>query len=133
MTEEIVRAMDKRLKLRLASLCESQKKNPYTAIFIWDPDDNRELIDTNSVTRSMEERLPNDFAFTASDLREEAMPDVDRHVSLQVHCLDALGQAGDSVPRLYVRCWLFGLCFFTGRRRREVIFPWPTTLESINA
>ncbi|KAI0388350.1 hypothetical protein F5Y17DRAFT_230254 [Xylariaceae sp. FL0594] len=40
MAIEVVRAIDKKKKLRLASLYEPQSTSPYMAIFLWDDDDN---------------------------------------------------------------------------------------------
>ncbi|KAI3331465.1 hypothetical protein HD806DRAFT_477421 [Xylariaceae sp. AK1471] len=133
MAEEVVRAIDKRQKLRLASLCVPQKKYPYMAIFIWDDYDNRNSLNSKSVARGMDGRSSYDFAFTASALRKQTMPDLDRHVSLQVQYPDAPRQADSGAPRLYIIRWLIGLCFFRGCRRRQVVFPWPPALESVKA
>ncbi|KAI1357829.1 hypothetical protein F5Y08DRAFT_138338 [Xylaria arbuscula] len=120
MAIEMVRAIDQKRKLRLASLCKSQSITCCTAIFIWDDDDH-----TN---------MPNldDFAFTASAPRKKNVRDIDRHVSLQVRCRHLSMKAGNDIPMLYLRRWLHGLCFFSGCPRMDVLFPWPSALKTIN-
>ncbi|KAI0175633.1 hypothetical protein GGR52DRAFT_589431 [Hypoxylon sp. FL1284] len=50
-----------------------------------------------------------------------------RHVSLEVDA--EFAPARDRAPpRLYVRRWLNGLCFFEGAPPRDVLFPWPAAL-----
>ncbi|KAI0399743.1 hypothetical protein F4802DRAFT_539394 [Xylaria palmicola] len=135
MAIEVVRAIEKKKKLRLASLCESQSTAPYTAIFIWDDsDDNMDRPDSNAGPENLRLEASTDFAFTASAPKRKNMPDIDRHVSLQVQCQRLPWEAGNEYPILYIQRWLLGLCFFSGSPRKEVLFPWPSTLrEAINA
>ncbi|KAI1159001.1 hypothetical protein F5B18DRAFT_638779 [Nemania serpens] len=134
MAIEVVRAIDKKKKLRLAGLCESQSTAPYTAIFIWDDDHNMDKPDSNAGPESLKLKASNDFAFTASAPKRKDKPDIDRHVSLQVQCQHARSEAGNKYPILYIQRWLLGLCFFSGSPRKDVLFPWPSALrETINA
>jgi len=55
--------------------------------------------------------------------------DIDRHVSLEVEFAGLDGEY--RIPRLHVRRWSSGLCFFKGQSTRNVIFPWPASIESI--
>lgn len=70
------------------------------------------------------------YAFTASKPEggtlESYNNDLDRHVSFQVDV-----EPRDGVDGLRIRRWLPGLCFFRGRERKKVMFPWPDNLIAI--
>ncbi len=132
MAIEVVRAIDQKRKLRLASLCNSPSTTPYTAIFIWDDDDHIDMPNSDASLESSKQRISAGFAFTASAPKRKNMRDIDRHVSLQVQCRNLSIEAGNNIPKLYIRRWLLGLCFFSGCPRMDVLFPWPSALKTIN-
>ncbi|RFU25503.1 hypothetical protein B7463_g10831, partial [Scytalidium lignicola] len=75
--------------------------------------------------------------FTSSQPREEGSEtlypnDIDRHVSMEVDSPD-LGEkyCSSTMPHLYTKRWIHGLCFFDGCPRQKVIFPWPASLQSL--
>ncbi|KAI3322845.1 heterokaryon incompatibility protein-domain-containing protein [Xylariaceae sp. AK1471] len=116
MAEELAAAIRQEGDIQLASLHDpSGRHNPYRGIFI-----------CNS---SGQERAP-EYVFTAS--REKAAGndnsltnDTDRHVSIEVDYRDGAGE----LPFLRTRRWIHGLCFFYDCERKEVIFPWPSTVQ----
>ncbi|KAI3326493.1 hypothetical protein HD806DRAFT_409604 [Xylariaceae sp. AK1471] len=134
MAIEVVRAIDKKKELRLANLCKSQSTVPYTGIFVWDDEGNMDRPDSNVSLENLMVEASTDFAFTASAPKRKNMPDIERHVSLQVQCQHLPREAGSEFPILYIRRWLLGLCFFSGSPRKKVLFPWPSALrETTNA
>lgn len=126
--KRLVKAMDEREALRLGSLWSLRKgRTPYHAIFIWeDVDDARQV-------QAHQKEVPS-FVFTASRSKQPnsstvVTNDIDHHVSLQVGFADL--DVEHRVPRLHVKRWLTGLCFFSGCPRDKVIFPWPHAVETI--
>lgn len=123
MAEAVADAIERGKALRLGSLWDPERENvPCTAIFVWQDAGKKGSDDKRA------------FAFTSSQPKETGMDgyyvnDTDRHVSLEV-CL-AKNLANGSVPCLYTKRWLLGLCFFAGCSRKEVVFPWPQALIDI--
>jgi hypothetical protein len=76
------------------------------------------------------------FVFTASRPKKPGSDrhganDTNRHVSLEVEFASSVGRTNSAVPRLYIKRWLLGLCFFKDCPMMDVIFPWPSTLMAI--
>ncbi|KAI4865540.1 hypothetical protein F4820DRAFT_419834 [Hypoxylon rubiginosum] len=119
MTDEVEEALMEGKTLRLGRLVHPKYRGEdaaYRAVFVGDKDDG------------WDESVPS-FAFTcvrpAAAARSEAPPgDTYKHVSLEV---DA-EFSERAPPRLYIRRWLNGLCFFEGQPQRDVLFPWPPAL-----
>ncbi|KEY75049.1 hypothetical protein S7711_09656 [Stachybotrys chartarum IBT 7711] len=91
--------------------------------------------------RDVEDRGTDVFVFTASrpedaQSQEYDANDLDRHVSLEVqlegfyHGICHNGSYGQ-IPKLRIKRWLPGMCFFKGCPRLPVIFPWPSNLKVI--
>ena len=126
--KRLVEAIDGGETLRLGSLWgRGEGLTPYKAIFIWENGDDAREIHAN------QQEVPS-FAFTASRPKQPnsstvGTNDIDHHVSLEVRFTDL--DVEHRVPRLYVRRWLSGLCFFNGCLRNKVIFPWPPSVETI--
>ncbi|KAI0977549.1 hypothetical protein F4678DRAFT_18303 [Xylaria arbuscula] len=131
MAEEVVRAIDNKKTLRLASLYGSQSTAAYTAIFIWDHENVGDALNPCSGPGdSGREQQPTDFAFTSFGGREKGKTGTDHHVLLQVECRDLRWQRNSDKPRLYIKRWLPGVCF-RAYPNTDVIFPWPSELETI--
>ncbi|KAK3373174.1 hypothetical protein B0T24DRAFT_657209 [Lasiosphaeria ovina] len=115
MAEEIAEAIERRNKLVLGCLWDPGYHRPYMAVFVG----------------ANQDTVPQTLAFTASrpeDVTDEYdLNDVDRHVSFEVGVEDQ----NSRVPRLRIRRWLPGMCFFSGVPRKEVVFPWPNDLKGI--
>ena len=136
MATELASAIDGRKTLRLGSLWGlAEAVTWYDAIFVWEDGDPK-VGDTGSTTRDTASRRQGErpaFVFTASRPKRPSSSrrtadDVDCHVSLEV---ELTGSGVDGPPRLHVKRWLPGLCFFKGYPRRDVIFPWPSSLEAV--
>lgn len=118
MVMEVVGAIEQGRASRLGSLYElGESAVPCTAIFLWDDDRTVDLNNRPS------------FAFTAVQPRGDNANDTDHHVSLEVDL--EMGKTNDSVRHLYIRRALPGLCFFGGRSRKPVLFPWPLALANV--
>ncbi|KAK4108119.1 hypothetical protein N656DRAFT_718884 [Canariomyces notabilis] len=127
--DRLVEAIENGETLRLGRLWAGQEAStPYSAIFIWeDGDDAREA-------RPNQQQAPASFVFTASRPKEPnsstvGTNDIDHHVSLEVTFAGLDDEHG--IPRLYVRRWISGLCFFYGCLRESVMFPWPPSVETV--
>lgn len=126
MAQEVATAVVEGKRLRLGRLWKHKKQStPYTAIFIWE--------ETHDYSRLQcaEDR----YVFTSSrpmnpGTDENDANDTDRHVCLEVIMKR---QRHDLTPRLYTKRGLFGWCFFNGCPRTNVVFPWPSALESVVA
>ncbi|KAK0721750.1 hypothetical protein B0T26DRAFT_192290 [Lasiosphaeria miniovina] len=109
--EEIAEAIGRRGPLVLGCLWDPGFRRPYMAVFVG------ETYQDNTAA------LPQTVAFTASRLEgvtgEFDLNDVARHVSFKVGVEDQ----NSRVPRLRIRRWLPGMCFFSGVPRKEVVFP----------
>ncbi|KAI1271192.1 hypothetical protein F5Y07DRAFT_383841 [Xylaria sp. FL0933] len=116
MMKEVSEAIGNGRYLRLGSLRESEE---CMAIFIWEGDNKSGTIFTSL--------WPKD-----SNIESYITHDIDRHVSLEVDLRGGSGQTRNSPPSLYVRRWISGICFFVGRRREEVVFPWPPALKNMS-
>ncbi|KAK3395076.1 hypothetical protein B0H63DRAFT_499263 [Podospora didyma] len=136
-------------KLRLANLRDdSNQRGPYKAVFIWDdelvdndsdsegegPGDEGDSRSSTSETSDGDRKHVPEFVFTASrpegdgESGDMDRNDVGKHVSLGVH-MDDLTSLG--IPRLRTVRWLQGMYFVQGVPRGNVVFPWPSDLESI--
>ena len=118
MAEKVVDAIKKRKPVQLGCL---MGRNPYSGIFV------RESPCQNS-PRS--QRNKESYAFTAwsptrSDDRLRKRR-IDKIVSLEVS-LD--GCTERNLPRLRTKQWMNGLCFFDRCSPKQVVFPWPSSLE----
>ena len=73
------------------------------------------------------------YAFTASRAEQAATSqhtpnDVDKHVSIGVDCPDLKRKILlHQLPRLFIKRWATGLCFFTGCPQKDVLFPFPAS------
>jgi hypothetical protein len=131
MASELADAIDGGLPLRLACIDCPEGRSEYGAIFLCE-DDAMEDISHAPNTRY---RVPQ-HVFTASAPRREgtathAHNDLDRHVSLKVKRVGSIRETGQSIPRLQIRSWTLGLCFFRGVERTTVLFPWPPGFKAI--
>lgn len=123
MAAEIAAAILDGRKLRLGSICDDTERPPrYRAVFVWSDPDGDGLYP------------PAGFAFTSAwqgdpGSQTHDANDIDRHVSLEVDNV-SLGSGG--VPRLRVRRWLLGMCFFYRCPRTDVVFPWPRPLQTVS-
>ncbi|KAI1759346.1 hypothetical protein GGR53DRAFT_150800 [Hypoxylon sp. FL1150] len=117
MTDEVEEALMEGKSLRLGRLVHPRYRGEdtaYRAVFVGDVDDG--AWDDEGVAS---------YAFTCVQrAKNELLSDTYRHVSLEV---DA-EFAERAPPRLYIRRWLNGLCFFDGQPQRDVLFPWPAAL-----
>ncbi|KAI1468923.1 heterokaryon incompatibility protein-domain-containing protein [Daldinia caldariorum] len=131
MINAVSEALEQGKALRLGSLvrspAEATSYSPYRAVFIGDSRDDWE--DEDEVT----------YAFTSYQFHKEDMPGYnEKHVSLEVDIewqrsdIPEPPEGGSSYapPKLYIKRWLNGLCFFEGLGTDQVLFPWhPTLLE----
>ncbi|SPJ71744.1 uncharacterized protein FTOL_01472 [Fusarium torulosum] len=141
MAEELAAAIEKGKLLRLGRVWNSPEEEvPSSAIFVWDSDNterNIQGISQNINNNSKRGRRPKkEYAFTASrplkrGSQQQGTNDLDHHVSLEVEWPLSRKQDPHSLPRLYVKRWAVGMCFFYGIARREVIFPWPSTFQTV--
>lgn len=141
MAERLVKAIDKGETLRLGSLYGlPETVTPYKAIFIWEDDGDAPRFNTRGSEGSAydwhagEQSVPPTFAFTSSRPRKPKSRvldsnDIDHYVSLEVEFTGI--DAEYNAPRLYIRRWISGLCFFKGHPRSDVIFPWLPSVENI--
>ena len=138
MTEEIVDAMRKGKTLHLASLvnrfqqeqsgcrynftdeledCADYKR--YKREDDYDDYDNDYL---GIFIANHQEQNCDAYIFTSSCSTTKSFREIDKHVSLKVHWQNT---TKEGLPKLLIKNWLNGLCFFDGYRRRKVVFPWP--------
>ncbi|QPG93570.1 hypothetical protein C2857_000929 [Epichloe festucae Fl1] len=136
MASELVNAIDQGTSLRLGCLWDpSGRKSPYRAISIWDHDDEEERAYENSYELSASDGKDSALSFTASRPEtqvpdEHDANDVDRHVPIEVERMGFSRDVDDAAPRLRIKRWRLGLCFFEGWSRTDVV-PWPPGLETI--
>ncbi|KAG4221990.1 hypothetical protein PC116_g29534 [Phytophthora cactorum] len=128
MAKAVNEALEQGKALRLGCLVDPEfpsEPSPYTAVFIGDSRDDWEDEDEVS------------YAFTSYQFHKEDTPGyIEKHVSLEVdiewHRRDRSsgGRSPYAPPKLYIKRWLNGLCFFEGFGAEQVLFPWhPTLLE----
>jgi hypothetical protein len=142
MAKELVVAIEKGKSLRLGRVWNSSREEvPSSAIFVWDSDNMERNITgkphhiNNNSRRGR--RPKKAYAFTASrplkrGSQQQGTNDLDHYVSLEVEWPLSGKQAPHSPPRLYVKRWAVGMCFFYGMTRTKVIFPWPSTFHTVN-
>jgi hypothetical protein len=142
MAHEVATAILEGKMLRLGRIWNTRGEEvPSSAIFVWDLGDTEDINRkgksqrfNRNVRRS---RKPKDaYAFTASrplerGSQERGTNDLNHHLSLEVECITSREKAGCPVPRLYIKRWAAGLCFFYNSATSPVIFPWPSTLLQI--
>ncbi|KAI2470037.1 hypothetical protein F4781DRAFT_198440 [Annulohypoxylon bovei var. microspora] len=129
MTNKIEEALLEGKVLRLGCLVHPRneaKDRPYIAIFVGDGKDDWE---DETVER---------YAFTSSrPAKYNSLVDIEKHVSLEVGVewpkQDAIESSYPSLPKLYIKRWLNGLCLdglniFDESPSRPVLFPWPRAL-----
>ncbi|KAI0481810.1 hypothetical protein F4859DRAFT_529562 [Xylaria cf. heliscus] len=117
MMVEVSNAIGEGKALRLGRLSGLEQS---TAIFIWDSDHKPGLIFTSSRPKNL-----NSEGHRANG--------TDHHVSLEVELKSGSGQIKKSPPHLYIKRWVFGICFFMECPRREVVFSWPPALRNIGS
>ena len=106
MAEQVVDAIKHGNDLQLGCLVG---QNSYSAIFIRSSHKKSYVFTSWSAARP--------------DL-EKTERNIDKYVSLEV---DVIGR-GPASPRLEIKRWINGLCFFDGCRPKGVVFPWPVEL-----
>ncbi|KAI1805024.1 heterokaryon incompatibility protein-domain-containing protein [Daldinia bambusicola] len=131
MANAVSEALEQGKALRLGSLVVDPsfplQVTCYRAVFIGDSCDDWEDEDEVS------------YAFTSYQFHKEHMPGyIEKHVSLEVDIEwqrrngseRSEGRSSYVPPKLYIKRWLNGLCFFEGFPTDQVLFPWhPTLLE----
>ncbi|KAI1396391.1 hypothetical protein F4819DRAFT_475496 [Hypoxylon fuscum] len=113
MTDEVEEALVEGKVLRLGRLVHPKYKgedSTYRAIFVGNVDDD------------WDENIPS-WAFT-STWPAKSESDIHKHVSLEVD----VEFPERAPPKLHIKRWLNGLCFFEGSPQRDVLFPWPSDL-----
>lgn len=143
MAEEIATAIGKGKLLRLGRIWNSlRQKVPASAIFVWsvsgaaqDRNVKSGLHGSNNITKRGR-GAKKEYAFTASrplkhDSQRQGTNDLDHHLSLEVEWSPSSGQGHCPIPRLHVKRWAAGLCFFYGHVRSDVIFPWPSAFQTV--
>ncbi|KAI8632531.1 hypothetical protein F5Y19DRAFT_366992 [Xylariaceae sp. FL1651] len=142
MADEVEKALLEGKALRLACLVDSEHDRsyaPYSAIFIGEDDEDWEDEEDGSDVKP-----PTSYVFTSiRPAKQHAPPsDVHKHVSLEVKVEWHDREEGDDetskraeergaekrLPKLYIKRWLNGLCFFGRHPQRPVLFPWPPEL-----
>jgi hypothetical protein len=143
MAEELVVAIENGRPLRLGQIWGPlEPEVPCSAIFVWDSNrtEERDIGDKphETNTRSKGDRgLQEAFVFTATSPMERGYQqhgtnDLDHHVSLEVSWPLSWRQRPNCLPRLYIKRWVLGLCFFYGFPKTKVIFPWPSALQAVD-
>ncbi|RGP63173.1 hypothetical protein FSPOR_8755 [Fusarium sporotrichioides] len=138
MAHKLATAIVEGKMLRLGRIWNTRGEEvPSSAIFVWDLDDTEDVNrkgKSQSFNRNIRRsRKPkNAYAFTASKRlergsQERGTNDLNRHLSLEVDYITSRENAGCPIPRLYIKRWAVGICFFYGSARSTVIFPWPST------
>ncbi|EXK75767.1 hypothetical protein FOQG_19468 [Fusarium oxysporum f. sp. raphani 54005] len=139
MAKELAEAIEEGKLLRLGRIWDPIRKNPCSAIFIWNSNDT-ENIDINGKPYRRNNYSKRDrrteFAFTASrplqrGFQQRGTNDLDHHVSLQVQRLSLRDKSPNDHPQLFIKRWLVGLCFFYDVPRRDVVFPWPSSFHTV--
>ncbi|KAI1461663.1 hypothetical protein F4805DRAFT_453547 [Annulohypoxylon moriforme] len=129
MTDKIEEALLEGKALRLGCLVHPRrgaKDVPYTAIFVGDG------------KYDWEDETVERYAFTSSQpYRYNSPTDIDKHVSLEVAVewpkQGVSEKSSSSLPKLYIKRWLNGLCLdglgiFDESPTQPVLFPWPRAL-----
>lgn len=142
MAEELAVAIENGRSLWLGQIWGAlEPEVPCSAIFVWDSSrtEERDIGDKphETNTRSKGDRGSQEaFVFTATSPmkrghQQHGTNDLDHHVSLEVSWPLSSRQAPSRLPRLYIKRWLLGLCFFYGFTKSDVIFPWPPALQPV--
>ncbi|UPK92191.1 hypothetical protein LCI18_003126 [Fusarium solani-melongenae] len=142
MAEELAVAIENGRSLRLGQIWGPlEPEVPCSAIFILDSSrtEGRDIGDEphETNTRSKGDRGSQEaFVFTATrpmerGYQQNGTNDLDHHVSLEVSWPLSWRQTPNRLPRLYIKRWLLGLCFFYGFTKTDVIFPWPSALQTV--
>ncbi|KAI1162227.1 heterokaryon incompatibility protein-domain-containing protein [Nemania serpens] len=153
MTYEVETALLEGKPLRLASIVDlenSGKYEPYSAIFVGEDVDD--WGDENDNNDDDDADVPPTYVFQSIQPAKEQSPrfgDIPKHVSLEVEVewpnrdrkpeedkKNAPSQGGGdesgshelSLPKLYIKRWLGGLCFAGSHTQQPVLFPWPAEL-----
>ncbi|KAI1132248.1 heterokaryon incompatibility protein-domain-containing protein [Nemania abortiva] len=144
MTSEVETALLEGKPLCLASVVDPEKRTehrPYSAIFVGEDAD-----DWGDEKEDDDGRVPPSYVFTSVRPAKEhgRLGDIPKHVSLEVElewpehdrnpkddkALPQMEQERSSesrLPKLYVKRWLNGLCFWE-TCAQPVLFPWPADL-----
>ncbi|KAI2619382.1 hypothetical protein GGS26DRAFT_330424 [Hypomontagnella submonticulosa] len=125
MAGEVEEALMEGKVLRLGCLVHPKygsDASSYRAVFVSDGDDD------------WQDETAKSYAFTSSRLVEDPVfGNTQRHVSLEVDVEwqrqeESGGRSSYVPPKLYIKRWLNGFCFFEGVSQRPVLFPWPAAL-----
>ncbi|KAL8410403.1 hypothetical protein RB596_000188 [Gaeumannomyces avenae] len=122
--EELAAAIRAGRNLRPGRLWyQGSPRSDYSAIFIM-PDGSQNVHGNPGAQPS--------FIFTSmrpgdDDSSATIAHDTDCYASLGVDMEGA--RAGDDAPRLRIRSWVFGMCFFARCPRVSVVLPWPKALQ----
>lgn len=133
MAGEVEEALMQGKALRLGCLVDPRhgtEYGSYSAVFVGDSHDDWKGEDED------EDEEDVSYAFTSYQFHKEDMPGyTEKHVSLEVDIEwqrrdRSEGRSSCTPPKLYIKRWLNGLCFFEGAHTGQVLFPWhPTLLE----
>ncbi|KAK1635710.1 hypothetical protein BDP81DRAFT_290625, partial [Colletotrichum phormii] len=116
MARMVVAAMDAHKPLVLGGLLDHQHFQ-YTGIFVGELHEHVYIFTSSKpMIESSGTLYPND---------------IDKHVSIEVHGdnLRPKDFSPESVPKLLIKRWVHGLCFFQKHSRRSVVFPWHPALK----
>ncbi|KAL7794229.1 heterokaryon incompatibility domain-containing protein [Trichoderma ceciliae] len=102
-----------------------------TAIFIIEADGRRDRKLTDKWLREHPRYVFTSFRPERDDSRFFDANDIDKHVSLEVDSPDLQAERNQRRPRLFTKCWIYGICFFYGCPRKDVVFPWPASLQDL--
>ncbi|OTA77997.1 hypothetical protein M434DRAFT_402307 [Hypoxylon sp. CO27-5] len=125
MAEEVKIALREGKPMRLGSLVQPKygsEDSSYSAVFVGDSDED------------WKDETGESYAFTSTMPPNPKIPkDIPKHVSLEVEVEWQKQEGFDrrpspTIPKLYIKRWLNGLCFFEDCPRLTVLFPWPSAL-----
>jgi hypothetical protein len=114
MAKGIAKAIEQRKTLKLG--CLTGRKNSYQGIFISNSDQKSQKELSYVFTAWKPRKEPDDMSWSSN---------LDNYVSLNV---DVIGDTIQNPPRLRIKEWINGLCFFFGTTQYDVVFPWHTSL-----
>ncbi|KAI1157196.1 heterokaryon incompatibility protein-domain-containing protein [Nemania diffusa] len=145
MAYEVEAALIEGKPLRLASLVNPENReeySPYTAIFVGEDADDWAQEEENN-----DGSMPPSYVFTSvRPVKEHArFGEIPKHVSLEVEPewperdrkprddkapsqKEEERSSAPHLPKLYIKRWLNGLCFWESHAQQPVLFPWPANL-----
>ncbi|KAI5920018.1 heterokaryon incompatibility protein-domain-containing protein [Camillea tinctor] len=128
MAMEVQNALLEGCSIRLACIVHPiygyQEHSPYRAIFVSPSEDDDDWDD--------DEHASPRYVFTSTrPAKKGPISDIHKHVSLEVDVewpKSASKEDRNALPKLYIKRWRNGLCFFEGYPTRPVLFPYPPEL-----